>query len=236
MVRIEKRWANGRALAVAAFSATLLAAPAREDIAYVTHDRVVVAGSPDRANAPALAEVLGGCAVRVLERKDGMARVTLEGWLPEAALANHPPWQVAPPEKPVAPPPPELPTEPVHDLALTHHVGVRAEAKGAPGAAKFAITVDLRTFHNQPVVVAGTKQVGHVTIYAQRQIAGGRVRGDALADRAVTFEDGKATLEFNSAELVIPARVRELLISARAELPGERIVHGAAVDVAVAAR
>jgi hypothetical protein len=237
MVQIESGWANGRAVAIAAFIATFLAAPSREDIAYVRPDRVAVTGGPDRASAPALAEVLAGCAVRVVERKDGMARVTLEGWLPEEALAKSPPWQAPPSQKPAAPPPPpEPPAEPVNDLALTHHVAVRADATGAKETAKFVVSLDLRTFHNRPVVVAGSKLSGHVTIYAERLVAGGRVRGDALADRAVTFADGKATLELTSAELVIPDRVRHLLISARAELPGERTIYGSAVDVAVAAR
>jgi hypothetical protein len=237
MVRIENGWANGRAIAITAFCAIFLAAPAREDIAYLTPDRTTVSGGPDRATAPALAVVLGGCAVRVLERKEGMARISIEGWLPEEALAKTPPWQPAPKETPATPPPPpELPTEPVNDLALAHHVGVRADSKGETGAAKFVVTLDLRTFRNRPVVVAGSKLTGHVTVYVQRRMAGGRARGDALFDRAVTFEDGKATLELTPAELVIPERVRQLLISARAELPGERTIHGAAVDVAVAAR
>jgi len=235
MVQIESGWANGRAVAIAAFCATFLAAPSREDIAYVRPDRIAVTGGPDRASSPPLAEVLGGCAVRVVERKDGMARVTLEGWLPEEALAKSPPWQAPPSQKPAAEPP-EPPAEPVNDLALTHHVGVRADATGAKETAKFVISLDLRTFRNRPVVVAGSKLSGHVTIYAQRLVAGGRARGDALADRAVTFADGKATLELTSAELVIPDRVRQLLISARAELPGERTIYGSAVDVAVAAR
>jgi hypothetical protein len=234
MVRNESGRSSGRAFAITTFCATLLAVPASEDIAYVTPDRVVVAGGPDRASAPALAEVLGGCAVRVLEKKGGMARVAIEGWLPEEALAKNPPWQA--PDKPAGPPAPEPAPEPVSDLALTHHVGVRADATGEHEAAKFVVTLDLRTFKNQPVVVAGSKLSGHVTIYAQRKIAGGRARGDALADRAVTFQDGRATLEFTTKELVIPDRVRQLLISARAELPGERTVHGSAVDVAVAAR
>jgi hypothetical protein len=236
MVRIETGRACGGAVAVAAFCATFLAAPAREDIAYVAPDRVVVSGGSDRATAPALAELFAGCAVRLLERKEGMVRVSFEGWVPEDALAKSPPWPITRTEKPASPSVPELPTEPVHDFALAHHVSVRAESKGATGAAKFVITADLRTIRNQPVVVAGSKQVGHITVYAQKTIAGGRARGDALLDRAVTFEDGKATLELSNAELVIPARVRELLISARAELPGERTVHGAAVDVAVASR
>jgi hypothetical protein len=227
---------DNASVAIAAFCATFLAAPAPEDIAYVTPDRVVVAGGIDRATAPALAEVLGGCAVRVLERKGGMARVALEGWVPEVALAKNPPWPVAPAEKPAPPaPPPEVPLEPVNDLALTHHVGVRVDAKSEAGAAKFVITVDLRTIKNQPVVVAGTKLAGNVTIFAQRRVAGGRARGDALLERAVTFEDGKATFTLGPNEFVVPERVRELLISARADLPGERTVHGSAVDVAVAA-
>lgn len=236
MVRIESGRSSGRAFAITAFCATLLAVPASEDIAYVTPDRVVVSGGPDRASAPPLAEVLAGCAVRLLEKKGGMARVSIEGWLPEDALAKNPPWQPATPEKPGGAPAPEPVQEPVNDLALTHHVGVRADSTGERDVAKYVVKLDLRTFKNQPVVVAGSKLNGHVTVYAQRKIAGGRARGDALADRAVTFEDGKATLEFTSKDLVIPDRVRQLLISARAELPGERTVHGSAVDVAVAAR
>lgn len=222
-------------LAFAAFCAAFVGAPTREDIAYVAPARAALVGLPQATDAPLLAEVLSGCAVRVLERRDGMVRVAVEGWVAEGSLAKDPPWPVPPREEPPAPA--ERPSnEPVADLGLAHHLDVEGVLKKNGDALEYVITADLRTQQGRPVVVPGTKQSGRLKIYVQRRVVGEPVKGDVLLDRAIAFEDGKATLTIAAQDLAIPVGARALFLSARAELSGSRIVHGVAADVAVAAR
>jgi len=213
-------------VAVAAFCAAFVHAPPREDIAYVVVDRATLLGLADRS-APTLAEVLPGCAVRVVQRKDGMARIELEGWVAETSLGKEPPFPVARPDAPEV----EPALEPVADLALAHHVEVVAAIEGAHDAARLVVALSMRTIKGRPVVVAGSKHAGHVIVYAQRRVAGQRARGDALLERDVTFSAGSSSVTFTAKELLVPDGIRELLVSARAELSDERELLGAAVDV-----
>jgi hypothetical protein len=215
-------------LAVLSLAAVVLLAPPREDIAYVASAPANLLGLADPA-APKLAEILPGCALRVVQRKNGMARIELEGWVAEGAIAAAPPFPVA--GAAPKPEPADRDQEPVADLALAQRIEVSASTTGTGDAARFVIAATLRTLKGAPVVVAGAKQSGTVTVYAQRRIAGQRTRGDVLLERALPFDAGRASVEFKPEELVLPAGVRELLISARAELPGARVVVGAAVDV-----
>jgi hypothetical protein len=222
------------AVSLAAFCAAFVGAPTREDIAFVTPARAPLVGMVGTAAAPLLAEVLAGCAVHVLERRDGMARISVEGWLPEGSLSKDPPWPQPTVDKKQDVPPATHPSEPVADLLLTHHLDVQAAANKNGDAVEYVVTADLRTEQGRPVVVAGSKQTGRLRIYTQRRVAGEVVKGDVLLDRTVTFEDGKTKLAIPAKELTIPAGTRALFVSIRAELTRAQIVHGAAADVAVA--
>jgi len=224
------------AVSLAAFCAAFVGAPPREDIAFVAPARAPLVGMAGTAAAPLLAEVLAGCAVHVLERRDGMARISVEGWLPESSLAKEPPWPQPPVEKKRDEPPSLRPTEPVADLALAHHVDVEAAATRNGDAVEYVVTADLRTEQGRPVVVAGSKLTARLRIYPQRRVAGEIVKGDVLLDRTVTLEDGKTKLAIPAQELAIPAGTRALFVSLRAELSRAQVVHGAAADVAVAVR
>src|SRR5262249_25170053 len=146
---------------------------------------------PRAEGSPDLGKLEAGTALRVLERRDGFARVVVEGWLPESALAAMP---EAAPEPPPPPAPPAPPPEPVHDLALVHHVGVTAQVRAGAQGRELAMTLELRTSQNQPVIVDGTHHAGHVRVYQQLKIAGGRARGNELLSRDVQFEAGRASL------------------------------------------
>ncbi|HET6164515.1 MAG TPA: hypothetical protein VFG37_12660 [Planctomycetota bacterium] len=223
-------------VAFAAFFSAFAGAPPREDIAYVTPARAALVGMSGSSDAPLLAEVLSGCAVRVLERREGMVRVAVEGWVAEGTLAKDPPYPLPLPKE-VPPAPPARPSnEPVADLALADHLQVEAALKRSGDALEYAVTVDLRTKEGRPVVVAGSKQKGRIKIYTQRRVGGEPVKGDVLLERELALEDGKALLEIPMKELSIPSGTRALFLSARAELSGSVVVHGGAADVAVAER
>jgi hypothetical protein len=223
-------------VAFAAFFSAFAGAPPREDIAYVTPARAALVGMSGSSDAPLLAEVLSGCALRVLERREGMVRVAVEGWVAEGTLAKDPPYPLPLPKE-VPPAPPAHPSnEPVADLALADHLQVEAALKRSGDALEYAVAVDLRTKEGRPVVVAGSKQKGRIKIYTQRRVVGEPVKGDVLLERALAFEDGKALLVIPMRELSIPTGTRALFLSARAELSGALVVHGVAADVAVAER
>jgi hypothetical protein len=186
---------------------------------------------PRAEGSPDLGELLPGTAVRVAERRDGFARVIVEGWLPESALAAMP--EAAP--EPEPPPAPKPPPEPVHDLALAHHVGVSAEVRAVEKGRELAVTLELRTGQNQPVIVEGSRQSGRVRVFQQLKVAGGRARGKELVARDVEFESGRATIVFALSELG-EEPPRTVLVSATADLKPHPAVHGAATDVAIAAR
>jgi len=224
-------------VAFAAFLSAFAGAPPREDIAYVTFARAALVGMAGSSDAPLLAEVLSGCAVRVLERREGMVRVAVEGWVAEGSLAKDPPFPMPqlPRNDPPAPPAPPS-NEPVADLALAHHLQVEAALKKSGDALEYTVTIDLRTKEGRPVVVAGSQQKGRIRIYTQRRVIGEPVKGDMLLERALAFEDGTALLVIPVKDLSIPSGTRALFLSARAELSGARVVHGVAADVAVTDR
>jgi hypothetical protein len=222
-------------VALALFGA---AAGTRQDspaLARVGVERATLRALPKDEGSPALAELLPGTALRVAERRDGYARVLVEGWLPEAALAAVPgaPAPKEPAQKPPAPPPP--PPEPVRDLVLAHHVDVQAEVRVREDARELQVSLELRTLRGQPVLVEGARHPGKVRIFEQRRVAGGRARGPELLEREVLFEGGRASLVLPLADLgASPPKL--ILVSASAELSPQRAVHGAATDVSLAAR
>jgi len=198
--------------------------------------RALLRALPREEGSPLLAELLPGTAVRVGERREGFARVVVEGWLPESALSSVPGAEaqaVAP--VPGTPPPPPPPPEPVADLALAHHVGVEAKLLGAGDGRELVVALELRTLKYRPVVVPGSRQPGRVRVYEQRRIAGGRARGPELLQRSIEFEAGRATLVLPLSDLgATPPRA--VLISASAELGPQRTIHGAATDVPIGSR
>src|SRR5262245_34068155 len=226
----DMRLASSSRIAVVAVAWSLGAAQANQaspELLRVGAEPSALLALPKAEGSPALGELLPGTALRVTERRDGFARVVVEGWLPESALAAMP---EAAPLEPEPPPAPQPPPEPVHDLALAHHVGVTAEVRDArDGGRELAVTLELRTARNQPVVVEGTGHDGRVRVYKQLKVAGGRARGPELVVREVRFEDGKATIAFALSELgEEPPRVA--LVSASAALTPQRTIYGAATD------
>ncbi len=204
------------------------------DLRRVGVERAALNALPQSEGSPVLAELLAGTAVRVVERRDGFARVAVDGWIDEAALAE---LEESPPESPTpeAKPPKREPPAPVHDLALAHHVGVRAEVRTRGAVRELALSLELLTLQGAPVIVDGARHAGRIRVFEQRRIAGGRARGAELVARAVTFEAGRASIEVALGDLgEVPPRM--VLVSATAELAPQRAVHGAATDVEIPAR
>src|SRR5207244_7444371 len=119
------------------------------------------------ADGPRAGELLSGTVVRVSERRDGFSHVVVEGWVQDGELESITPpaataTQESAPPAPVAPP---KPLEPVHDLAFAHHVGVSVELVGSGAAAKLVVTLELRSSHNEPVLVEGSRHTGRVTVF-----------------------------------------------------------------------
>ena len=225
--------ASSSRIAVVAVALSLGGAPAFQDspeLLRVGAEPATLMALPTAQGSPELGELLPGTAVRVSERRDGFARVLVEGWIPESSLA------AMPESTPVEPPPaPKPPPEPVRDLSFAHHVGVSAEMRdAATGGRELAVTLELRSARNQPVIVEGSRHGGRVRVFKQLKVAGGRARGPELVVRDVQFEAGKATIAFALSELgEEPPRVA--LVSATADVTPQRSVHGAATDVPISA-
>jgi hypothetical protein len=183
---------------------------------------------------PRAGELLSGVVVRASERRDGFTHVVVEGWVKDGELEAITPPAAAPapeaePAKPATPPPPP---EPVHDLALAHHVGVTASLERRGAESKLVVALELRSSRNEPVLVDGSHVSGRVTVFEQRRVPGGRVRGDELVARDVTFDGGRASLELALADLgASPPRL--VLVQGRAEVDAKRTLFGAATDVVV---
>lgn len=163
-------------------------------------------------------------------RDDGLVKVRVEGWLPRAALTEAHAGRVPRVAASAA-----ARGAPVAVLSRAHHVAVRPELRIVQRRRVVTLELELETLDGRPVVVAGSRLAGQLTVAPQRKIAGGHARGEPLLARAFELVEGRAVVELPLADLGDPAPPL-VVFSASVELGGAVVLVGAASAVALPAR